>query len=631
MSNVWMSNKIVNECDLYMQSHRTKQWNENSFKSSSSWENWRDIEYFISFLCCYTNNLEKWIIAVGITVPLNGLFCYCHWISQMFFLFFVLYEPHPIAGKNQEDYAKRRRGRKSCPGCSDHNLYPFQNVWNSSLSILDAIFCWCFGLSFLGYVYSKITVDCLRHLSNCFVFPNFLGNRQTFNEMFWIQFSFFSIAISIVFLNWLTPRTLELFVQSMLTKTLRITNARNAKTLSPSHMKQCIMSESRFDFLRELVKNIPDINVAEEQLAADPIPDDVSSPTHSSSELPTTTNALPVGQNGRSRVGAKRSVDHSGSDSESASMYSTWKFTKQHSLDSIAERLSKSATSTSASSTTSTGAVPVINFSIKFDAGDNGTPKLQRIDSAPLPVTSITSSDTPIINFDFTKVSFAAASTSTSSKTAPSTPINHSVETILQKPSRKTSTVTEVMRNDWLNFTTSKIFQCNLNFSHLQPHLSALQQQQQPKQSIAKHLPSNASKSNYASISSLATSASKSATPSPPTSASMQQQQQPPVINMSTNHTSMAPVVSYNMPSSTISNSNSLEMDEDYDNIWLNWIQLNLIDEFTYKQREKEIHIHINVYTFAKQKQILKYTNNVKTTHKQWNIHSSGKHETISP
>ncbi|KAL9702774.1 hypothetical protein quinque_006292 [Culex quinquefasciatus] len=58
-----------------------------------------------------------------------------------------------------------------------------------------------------------------------------------------------------------------LFVESLLTKTLRITNARNAKTLSPSHMKQCIISESRFDFLRDLVKNIPDIGVNEEQLS----------------------------------------------------------------------------------------------------------------------------------------------------------------------------------------------------------------------------------------------------------------------------------------------------------------------------------------------------------------------------
>lgn len=64
----------------------------------------------------------------------------------------------------------------------------------------------------------------------------------------------------------------------MLTKTLKITNARNAKTLSPSHMKQCIMSESQFDFLRDIVKNVPDINVAEEQLAADDYSEDVAPP-----------------------------------------------------------------------------------------------------------------------------------------------------------------------------------------------------------------------------------------------------------------------------------------------------------------------------------------------------------------
>lgn len=91
-------------------------------------------------------------------------------------------------------------------------------------------------------------------------------------------------------------RTLELFVESLLTKTLRITNARNAKTLSPSHMKQCIISESRFDFLRDLVKNIPDIGVNEEQLSGsetgyDPVATPSSSSTTSSNgggDVPTT-------------------------------------------------------------------------------------------------------------------------------------------------------------------------------------------------------------------------------------------------------------------------------------------------------------------------------------------------------
>lgn len=61
-----------------------------------------------------------------------------------------------------------------------------------------------------------------------------------------------------IFLNVCLPRTLELFVESLLTKSAQITQARNAKTLTPSHMKQCILSESRFDFLKDLVKNIPD-------------------------------------------------------------------------------------------------------------------------------------------------------------------------------------------------------------------------------------------------------------------------------------------------------------------------------------------------------------------------------------
>ncbi|XP_044269769.1 transcription regulator complex subunit bur6 [Tribolium madens] len=59
-------------------------------------------------------------------------------------------------------------------------------------------------------------------------------------------------------------RTLELFVESLLTKSMQITQSRNAKTLTPSHMKQCILSESRFDFLKDLVKNIPDASAQED-------------------------------------------------------------------------------------------------------------------------------------------------------------------------------------------------------------------------------------------------------------------------------------------------------------------------------------------------------------------------------
>lgn len=43
-----------------------------------------------------------------------------------------------------------------------------------------------------------------------------------------------------------------------------MTNTRNAKTISISHMKYTIMQENRFDFLRELVKNIPDMGVSDD-------------------------------------------------------------------------------------------------------------------------------------------------------------------------------------------------------------------------------------------------------------------------------------------------------------------------------------------------------------------------------
>ncbi|KAL0106541.1 hypothetical protein PUN28_016320 [Cardiocondyla obscurior] len=65
-------------------------------------------------------------------------------------------------------------------------------------------------------------------------------------------------------------RTLELFVHSLLTKTMQITSAKNAKTLSPSHMKQCILSESRFDFLKDLVKSLPDVSGPDDELPMSP-------------------------------------------------------------------------------------------------------------------------------------------------------------------------------------------------------------------------------------------------------------------------------------------------------------------------------------------------------------------------
>ncbi|XP_014293968.1 dr1-associated corepressor [Halyomorpha halys] len=63
-------------------------------------------------------------------------------------------------------------------------------------------------------------------------------------------------------------RTLELFVESLITKTMEITTMKNARTLSPHHMKQCILSENRFDFLRDLVKSVPEVSVSDDDLGS---------------------------------------------------------------------------------------------------------------------------------------------------------------------------------------------------------------------------------------------------------------------------------------------------------------------------------------------------------------------------
>lgn len=306
----------------------------------------------------------------------------------------------------------------------------------------------------------------------------------------------------------------------MLEKTLRITNARNAKTLSPSHMKQCIMSESRFDFLRELVKNVPDINVAEEQLAADNYPDEplsdspppLSIPQPQPPEIIDSDEPINLSiSNGshsssRSATAMKRTTD---TEHATAASERPWKFNKQHSLDSVADKLSisqnfynsnshnsnstSSGSASSGSASNSSANKSIINFSIKYPTIKSGVgrpPKLQRVESTPNPMipvttTTLTANNQPIINFDFTKVPLAStslmsdvsASLSLPSPTIvinsphikqapPKTPIpellkigtsglnaaptktitpsNHSVESLLQRPMRKTSTTIEV-------------------------------------------------------------------------------------------------------------------------------------------------------------------------------------------
>ncbi|EDO41226.1 predicted protein, partial [Nematostella vectensis] len=54
-------------------------------------------------------------------------------------------------------------------------------------------------------------------------------------------------------------KALEIFMQTLVEKACNYTQARNAKTLSTAHLKRCITSEQQFDFLKDLVENIPDL------------------------------------------------------------------------------------------------------------------------------------------------------------------------------------------------------------------------------------------------------------------------------------------------------------------------------------------------------------------------------------
>lgn len=59
-------------------------------------------------------------------------------------------------------------------------------------------------------------------------------------------------------------RALELFVESLIKKANDVTQARNAKTLTTTHLKQCILAENKFDFLKDLVATVPDVQAEDD-------------------------------------------------------------------------------------------------------------------------------------------------------------------------------------------------------------------------------------------------------------------------------------------------------------------------------------------------------------------------------
>nr|CAD1821966.1 unnamed protein product [Ananas comosus var. bracteatus] len=57
----------------------------------------------------------------------------------------------------------------------------------------------------------------------------------------------------------LVSKALELFLQDLCDRTYSITLQRGLKTMSALHLKQCIHSFNAFDFLKDVVKKVPDI------------------------------------------------------------------------------------------------------------------------------------------------------------------------------------------------------------------------------------------------------------------------------------------------------------------------------------------------------------------------------------
>lgn len=226
------------------------------------------------------------------------------------------------------------------------------------------------------------------------------------------------------------------------------------------------MSESRFDFLRELVKNIPDINVAEEQ-QGDGYPERRESsedgmPTIESTTIASNANGIAHNPNGGSSPwlqSIQRSID---GEAAGCTIHPNWKYTKQHSMDSIGNKHQNNYSSTSNDYN-----LP-INYSIKIKVDDKPAPaKLLRMESTPasfgsnnnlaspivtpnyMPVTTTKLSDTdksPIINFDFTKIPLLPSAASTS-QTVTASNHSHSVSNIL-KLNEKPPPTTEITKNE---------------------------------------------------------------------------------------------------------------------------------------------------------------------------------------
>ncbi|KAG0232222.1 DR1-associated protein 1 (negative cofactor 2 alpha) [Mortierella sp. GBA43] len=67
----------------------------------------------------------------------------------------------------------------------------------------------------------------------------------------------------------LISKALELFMQSLIDEACIETRAKNAKRLTAAHLKKTILDKDQFDFLRDIVQNVPDPQAGSGSGAAD--------------------------------------------------------------------------------------------------------------------------------------------------------------------------------------------------------------------------------------------------------------------------------------------------------------------------------------------------------------------------
>lgn len=374
-------------------------------------------------------------------------------------------------------------------------------------------------------------------------------------------------------------------MESLLNKTIRITNARNAKTLSPSHMKQCIMSENRFDFLRELVKNIPDINVSEDLSSSEctspgspnqleinlqpqePIQISLSTAAVAAAAATTAfkpninnnTNGNNLVRNGHRGMLHSKSVDHQQQQNWDNSIYSTnrpFNNLGNYSEDGINQP------------TTSQAKIIGPNFYTEISSTNLEEqdcvkpPKFSRLDSAP----SIMSSSTSSSQLKSKNSELLLPLNLTKTATTGATTYNDFTKLTVKTNKRRTDPppqLTPIIKTKTIRNNNSIDFSVPSTSKNIpSPPVIKLDICNSPVVKI-----------DYSNLALSSTFGQNNILPSPNVVASTYNQS--PIINIdfsninnfSFNNTKTTAVLNQQMPSNPTTISTPLEMDEDYDNI----------------------------------------------------------------